>query len=104
MSDTVDFLNVCSFCGHSRDDIEGLVVGPHVSICFNCVETAKSVVKHEKHGPDSNACTCGYRTTRINIDPDCPHHKNDCICSYKSGGMVYNKNCPQHAGKNITDE
>jgi len=72
----VDFLNVCSFCGHSRDDIDGsLIIGPHVSICFSCVETAKSVVKHEKHGPDSDTCTCGYDSIRVHIDQHCPHHK-----------------------------
>lgn len=97
MSNTVDFLNVCSFCGHSRDNTDGnLMVGPHVSICFNCVETAKSVVKHEKHGSDSDICTCGYKYIRVSVDDNCPHHSGHCICDYKSEGMVIHKDCPQH--------
>lgn len=70
----VDFLNVCSFCGHAKDDIDGLIVGPYVSICFNCIETAKLVVKREKHGPGSDTCTCGYKNIRTRINKKCPHH------------------------------
>lgn len=43
------YTDVCSFCNRSRADIGELAVGPGVSICKDCLEFAKEVLKSHQN-------------------------------------------------------
>ena len=38
---------VCSFCGHSGEEVEKLIAGPGVYICNECIEVCENILKEE---------------------------------------------------------
>ena len=39
------FIFNCSFCGHSKEDVATLIVGPNVSICSECVQVCVDILR-----------------------------------------------------------
>lgn len=44
---SAEYLETCSFCHRTQDEVGQLVMGPGVSICQHCLEFGKEVFKHQ---------------------------------------------------------
>lgn len=40
---------LCSFCGKSKDEVKGIIVGPYVYICDECVVLCTEILECEQH-------------------------------------------------------
>lgn len=61
---TVPSLFCCSFCGKSRTEVRGFIVGPCVNICDECVRMAAELIgEPELMAPFDARCSAGALVT-----------------------------------------
>lgn len=46
---------ICSFCGHTSDEVERLIAGPGVYICNECIEVCDSILKEEHRKAEADS-------------------------------------------------